>query len=218
MARAFALAARTAGRGKRLNLRTGKFALARRADELRQYAMLGLLCLLGIVVSYSFSMWAEYKSLTEQRDTLAEELHQVTEQYFRVGTRSPKSARELLEGGGKKLDPLPHFDAFHTLAVLSGAVAPSIRHDARRVEIQLDEVGQAGKFEIQGLLADLNERDTIVTALDAHDCIGAIEPGKIQSVPGEERKSYTLEGEIACPGTVPEGKDKKAKKGARSKP
>jgi general secretion pathway protein L len=206
--RALALAGRTARRGKRIDLRKGKFAPTRGMSQLRDYALLAAVCVLAIMVSYTFSVWAQYRALSEERDALALKLGKVTEQHFAESTQSAKRARELLEGGGIKSDPLPRFDAFRALGAISAAVPDTILHDARRLEITIDDNGQTGSFALQGQIPDLTARDMVAEALDAHDCIEEVERGKTSSM--GERKNYTLEGVIACPGAK-KAKGKKTK-------
>ncbi len=204
--KAWALAARTSRKGKRLDLRRGRFAVPRGVSQLREHALLAAVCALALVGSYVFSIWAQYRVVSEERDSLAKQLEQVTEQHFRDATSSPKRARELLEGGGKTTGPLPRYDAFRTLAAISAAVPAGVLHDARKLEIQLDELGQTGKFQIDGKVPDLTARDQIADALEANECIQEIERGRTSSAPGEDRKTYTLEGLVACPGSIPKGK------------
>jgi general secretion pathway protein L len=207
--RALALAGRTARRGKRIDVRKGKFSLPRGVSQLRDYALLAAVCVLAIVMSYTFSVWAEYRALSEERDALADKLGKVTELHFAESTKSATRARELLEGGGIKSDPLPRFDAFRALGAISAAVPESIKHDTRRLEITIDESGQTGSFSIQGQIPDLTARDIVAEALDAHDCIEQVERGKTSSM--GERKNYTLEGVLACPGA------KKTKPGQKAR-
>jgi general secretion pathway protein L len=200
--KALALAGRALRRGKRVDLRKGKFALPRGMNQLRGYAVLAALCTLALVSSYSFSVWAQYRVLSEERDALSVKLEQVTQQHFGEKTSSVTRARELLEGGGKPKDPLPRFDAFRVLGVISGAVQTGVLHDTRKLEITFDEGGQTGKFELQGQIPDLAARDAVAEAIEAHDCIEQLERGKTSTTPGQDRKSYLLEGVIACPGAL----------------
>jgi general secretion pathway protein L len=214
--RALALAGRTVKRGKRIDMRKGKFALPRGVSQLREYALLASLCALALIFSYSFRVWAEYRVLGEERDALKEKLASITEQQFGEKTTSPNRARELLVGGGANKDPLPRFDALRALGAISASVPVSVVHDTRKLEISLDETGQTGSFELQGQLADLTARDQVADQLDAHECIEQLERGKTSTVPGQERKSYTLSGTIACPGAAKaKGKGTQASKGGR---
>jgi general secretion pathway protein L len=207
--RALALAGRTTRRGKRLDLRRGQFAFARGVSYVRQYALLAAVCLAAVILSYTFSVWAEYRALSEERDALADKLAKVSELHFGESTRSPTRARELLDGGGTTRDPLPRFDCFKALGAISAAIPDTIVHDTRKLEITLDEGGQTGSFALQGSLPDLVARDMVAEALDAHECIEQVERQKTTSMPGQDRKNYTLEGVIACPGAKKSAKSKK---------
>ncbi len=198
--KALALAGRITRRGKRLDMRKGRFAPPRGMSQLRDYAVLATCCALALIFSYSFRVWAEYRVLGEERDALQEQLAAVSNRHFGEATRSPKRARELLDGGSGAKDPLPRFDALRVLGAISAAVPLTITHDTRKLEITLDETGQSGKFELQGQIPDLTARDQVADALDAHECIEQLERGKTSTVPGQERKSYTLSGTISCPG------------------
>jgi hypothetical protein len=200
--KALALAARPLRRGRRVDLRKGKFAPQRGAQQLRTYALLAAASSLALVASYTFSIWAEYRVLSAERNALSQQLETITEQRFGEKTGSVTRARELLEGGGHAKDPLPRFDAFRVLGVISSAVAQEIQHDTRKLEITLDEGGQTGKFELQGQIPDLAARDAVAEALEAHECIEQLERGKTSTVPGQDRKTYLLEGVIACPGSA----------------
>ncbi len=214
---AWALAARGTRRGKRLDLRRGPFAVTRGASQLRENALLITACVLAVLLSYGFSAWARHRVLSEERDALAAQLETVTERHFGKGTKSARAARDLLLGGAQPGDPLPRFDAFRALAAISAAVPEGVVHDTRKLEVQLDELGHTGHFQLEGKLPDLTARDQVADALDANECIGELEKGKTSTAPGEDRKSYVLEGQIACPGSTPpgKGKGKQAKRGGR---
>ncbi len=215
--KAWALAARSSRRGKRLDFRRGKFAMLRDVNLLREHAVFATLCALALVVSYVFSIWAQYRVVSDERDALAQQLGQLTERHFGKPTESPKRARELLEGTAGPGDPLPRYDAFRALAALSAAVPTSVLHDTRKLEIQLDEGGQTGTFQLDGKLPDLTARDQIADALETNECFAELERGKTSTAPGENRKTYVLEGLIACPGSMPHGKGKAkgTKRGAK---
>jgi hypothetical protein len=214
--RALALAGRLTRRGKRIDMRKGRYALPGGVSQLREYALLAVCCALALMFSYTFRVWAEYRVLGAERDALQEKLSAVTERHFGEATTSPKRARELLEGGGVNKDPLPRFDAVRALGAISAAVPVGTVHDTRKLEITLDETGQTGSFELQGQLPDLSARDQVADALDAHECIEQLERGKTSTVPGQERKNYTLSGTIICPGAArPKGKAGQSARGGR---
>jgi hypothetical protein len=212
--RALALAGRITRRGKRIDMRKGRYALPGGVSQLREYALLAAACVLALIFSYTFRVWAEYRVLGDERDALQETLSKVTERHFGEATKSPKRARELLDGGGTRSDPLPRFDAMRALGAISAAVPVGMVHDTRKLEITLDETGQGGSFELQGQIPDLSARDQVADALDAHECIEQLERGKTSTVPGQERKNYTLSGTILCPGAPrPKGKPGQAARG-----
>jgi general secretion pathway protein L len=198
---ALSLAARMIRRGKRIDLRKGKHALARGAGGLRSHAALIAGCAAALLFSFGFRTWAEYRVLESERDALVSRLASVSEAQLGERTENPRRARELLEGGGTSRDPLPRFDAFRALAAISNAYPSSTLHDTRKLEISIDETGQSGKFEIQGQIPDLAARDAVAEALEAHECIAQIERGKSSPVPGQDRKNYVLEGALGCGGS-----------------
>jgi general secretion pathway protein L len=214
--KALALATRMQRRGKRIDMRRGRFARPRGMSQLRDYALLATACVAALMFSYIFGVWSEYRVLARERDALSEKLASVSEERLGERTTSVTRAKELLETGGKRKDPLPRFDAFRALAAISAAVPESVKHDTRELEIELDETGQTGKVHLEGLLADLAARDQVATAIEAHECIDELERGKTSTVPGEDRKKYTLDGMIACPGAAPAKKgDKTARTGRK---
>ena len=212
--KALALATRMQRRGKRIDMRRGRFARPHGVSQLRDYALLATACVTALMFSYIFGVWSEYRVLARERDALTEKLATVSEERLGERTTSVTRAKELLETGGKRKDPLPRFDAFKALAAVSAAVPESVKHDTRELEIELDETGQTGKLHLEGLLIDLAARDQVATAIEAHECIDDLERGKTSTVPGEDRKKYTLDGTIGCPGAAPAGK--KGEKAARS--
>lgn len=216
-AKALALSLRMVDRTRRLNLRKGRFAASNQANQLGQYVGLAAACVAAIVVSFIFSTWAQISALEAETESLKDQLEQVSERRFGVATRSARQARSMLEGGTKSGDPLPAFDGLRALAAISDAIATDIEHDARKLEIQLDESGAVGNFELQGSLPDLAARDRVAAALEEHECISELERGKTSSVPGKERKNYTIEGTIACPGAAQANSGKKGKKRRKAK-
>jgi general secretion pathway protein L len=201
--KALALASRTQRRGKRIDMRRGRFARPRGVSQLRDYALLASVCVAALLFSYVFRVWSEYRVLASERDALSEKLALVSEERLGERTTSVKRAKDLLESGGTRKDPLPRFDAYRAMAAVSAAVPEAVKHDTRELEIELDETGQTGKLHLEGLLIDLAARDQVAEAIEAHDCIEQLERGKTSVVPGEDRKKYTLDGAIGCPGAAP---------------
>jgi len=202
-ARALALAGRGAYPGRRIDLRKGEFAYRRATGQLRQHARLIAFCSALVFVAIAFSIGARLHVLSAEGERLETDLATATEEAFGLAVQSPDRARELLEGGVTTEDPMPRFDAFDVLDAISGAIPPEIRHDTRRLEIEIDDEDQDGKFEIQGRVASIAERDAIVAQLDAHECFGEIDKGATSPGTNNQGLNYRLEVDVRCPGAGP---------------
>lgn len=220
-ARAAALAGRVAGKAKRIDLRQGDLAAPAAMGNLRQHGRLLAVCVVSIVLSFGFSIYARYSSLDTEQEALHAELQSVTEELFGDATSSPTQARELLEGGRSDSDPLPRFDAWDILDSVSGAIPSEITHDTRRLSIEIDDEAHDGRFEIQGTVASIAERDTIAEQLEAHECFRQIKRGPTSPGPRNEGLNYRLEVDVRCPG-APEpterrggSKNKRRRRGSR---
>ena len=210
--RAAALAARTAGRSKRLNLLRDEFAPQHAMGALRRQAPLFAACAVALVLMLAYSLWARYVMLSDEQEALQAQLVAVTESAFGQAARTPRRAAELLEGGGREGDPLPRYGGYDLVHTLSGLIPASITHDTRRLNFELDEDGYGALFEIQGTIATVAERDQIVELLEAHECswcVGddaeerqcfrEIERGPTTPGPGGQGLNYQLEAKLRCP-------------------
>jgi len=214
--RATALACRSSGRGKRIDMRQGEFASKQTMGAVRQHAKLIAVCSAVVLVSFVFSVWARWTILDDERDALQGQLASVTEEAFGVAVESPMQARELLERGPRTNDPLPEFDAFDALDAVSGAIPQEITHDTSRFRIELDEDGRAGRFELQGRLASVAERDDVAEALGEHDCFHEIEKGRTTPGPGNEGLNYQIEAVVRC-GEPPEEDEEDGRRRRRNR-
>lgn len=197
--RAVALAGRTLGKGRRLDARRGVFAPARSTGGLRPYAKrLGFVAAL-IFVSFLFSVFVRQDVLEAEQTALVAQLASTTKDLLGEEARSASRARELLEGRLVVEDPLPRFDAFDTLDMISSKVPASIRHETQRLTIEIDDEARDGRFEIQGTVPSITDRDTIASAIDAHECVDAVTPGPTSPAPNNGGQTYRLEGTILCP-------------------
>ena len=212
-----ALAGRAVSRSRRLDLRQGEFAHTKAMSALRQHTRLIAVCAACILVSFVFSTWARYSVLADERDRLQEQLLEVTDDAFGEGTRSPTQARELLAGGRQSADPLPRFTAYDVLDAVSAAVPPDIKHDTRRLNIEVDDVQREGRFELQGTVASIAERDTIAANFEAHECFTEINRGPTSPGPRNEGLNYRLEATVHCPGDEPIIADERSSRRRRSR-
>ncbi|MEM9191098.1 MAG: hypothetical protein AAGF12_18090 [Myxococcota bacterium] len=214
---AMALACRMLGAKKRLDLLKGEFTARQTGSFLRQNASLLAVCLVAILLSFGFSMYARYALLSGEQDTLRAELERVTEAQFGRQTGRASRAREFLRGEGGDPDPLPKFDGWDVLDAVSGVIPESIEHNTRRFSFEMKENGAAGELLIQGTVSTVAERDTIQEALTNFEC-GWCPPKDedgdeaslrcFQEVEGDtsvgrggQSQNYQLEAKIRCPGT-----------------
>lgn len=201
--RAVALAGRTLGKGRRLDARRGEFAPARTTGGLRPYAKrLGFVGAL-VVIGFLFSVLVRRNVLEEEQAVLTAQLASTTKDLLGEEARTASRARELLAGRRVVEDPLPRFDALDTLDMISSKVPASIRHETQRLTIEIDDETREGRFEIQGTVPSITDRDTIASAIDAHECVAGVTPGPTSPAPNNAGQTYRLEGEIACPFETP---------------
>jgi len=202
-ARAAGLAGHAVVKGKRIDLRKGEFAKRGSMGLLRTHGRLMAICAAAIFLSFIFATWARWSVLGDEQEELRDRLASVTEELFSEGTRSAEQARELLEGGSSVVDPLPTMTAFDVLDAITDSIPGEITHDTRRLDIEVDDVAREGRFELQGTVASIAERDTIKAKLEEHDCFTEVDPGPTSPGPGNEGLNYRLEVTIKCPGDEP---------------
>jgi hypothetical protein len=117
---------------------------------------------------------------------------------FNEETRDPDRARELLDGQTGAADPLPKFDAFDAIAAMSEAVPEVIHHDTRRLEIEIGSETHEGHFQIQGVVADIAQRDQVAESLGHAPCFHDLENGRTSPAVGQDRINYQVEGVVRC--------------------
>jgi len=202
-ARAAGLAGHAVVKGKRIDLRKGEFAKRRNMGLLRSHGRMLAVCAAVVFLSFVFATWARYSVLGDEQEELRDRLAAVTEELFDEETRSAEQARELLEGGSRVVDPLPTMTAFDVLDAVTESIPPEITHDTRRLDIEIDDIAREGRFELQGTVASIAERDTIVAKLEEHECFTEVDPGPTSPGPGNEGLNYRLEVQIQCPNDEP---------------
>ncbi|NND27948.1 MAG: pilus assembly protein PilM [Myxococcales bacterium] len=196
-AKAAALASRAISRRKQLNLRRGEFASAAAASELRTHARLIAACFAAILLSFGVSLLAQYRVASAEQERLTETLAEVSKDLLGEETRSALHARELLTAGARIDDPLPRFDAYDVLEAISESIPADIQHDTRRLLIEIDDDGDNGRFEIQGTVGSIADRDRLLGDLQAHACFAEAEKGSISNAVGD-RKDYKLVVKVDC--------------------
>ena len=196
-AKAAALAGRAISRKKQLDLRRGEFASKGGAGELRQHLRLIAICLAAVVLSFLVSLGARYRVARAEQEKLTARLAEVSSDLFGEEARSALHARELLIAGPRIDDPLPRFDAYDVLEAISESIPEDIQHDTRRLLIEIDDDGESGRFEVQGTVGSIAERDRLVEELQAHRCFAEAEKGSISTAVGD-RKDYKVAVKVEC--------------------
>jgi Tfp pilus assembly PilM family ATPase len=196
-AKAAALAARAISRRKQLDLRQGEFASKAAAGEIRKHLRLIAVCFAAIVLSFAVSLMARYRVAHAEHQRLSGTLAEVSKDLLGEETHSALHARELLAAGPRIDDPLPRFDAYDVLEAISESIPDDIQHDTRRLLIEIDDDGDTGRFEIQGTVGSIAERDTLVDELQAHRCFADVEKGSISTAVAD-RKDYKVVVRVEC--------------------
>jgi Tfp pilus assembly PilM family ATPase len=195
--KAAALAARAISRGKQIDLRQGEFASQAAAGEIRKHLRLIAVCSAAVILSFAVSLVARYRVASAEHEALSATLAEVSKDLLLEEAHSALHARELLTAGPRIDDPLPRFDAYDVLEAISESIPADIQHDTRRLLIEIDDDGDSGRFEIQGTVGSIAERDRIVDALQAHSCFADFQKGSI-STAVEDRKDYKLSVKVRC--------------------
>jgi general secretion pathway protein L len=198
--RATALACRPSIRTKHLDLRKGEFASKQTSGIIQEHARLIAICAGVVFLSFTFSILARWAVLDGEKESLEEQLAHVTKDTFGEEYRTASSARTALERGPRNRDPMPRFDAYDALDVISASIPAEITHTTRRLHIDLDDDGHGGEFEIQGGLASVAERDQIAEHLEANECVQEIQKGRTTPGAGNVGLNYKLNVTFRCPG------------------
>jgi general secretion pathway protein L len=213
--KAAALAARGAMGRRRINLRLGQFATTHARGELVDHVNLIVTCAVIVVMTAMFSLKARQMLLADEQRSLRDELASVTKQVFDRTITDPLAA-EALAKNPRSSDPLPRFDAYDAMGVLSAAVPEDVTHEVRRLVIEVADEKREGRMELQGVLDSLGQRDKIVSQLEQHPCFHDIQLGRTSPAGGAEqnRINYQIEAVVQCPGEGTQGTSKSTKKKA----
>lgn len=197
-----ALAARTIGRTKRLDLRKGDLAPTQSMGAIRRFVPLAASCGAAVLCAFLFSSYAHWSVLDSRRAALEERLSTVTRERLGEETVSPVRARSLLESGSQRADPLPRFTALDALGAISASVPTEVEHDVSRLHIDLGDDRSGGRFEMQATVDSIEDHTQVVQALTQVPCFREVElTSSTQAT--DDRRSYRVSGEIQCPGDAP---------------
>jgi type IV pilus assembly protein PilM len=212
---AHALALRESGeKARRVNLRRGDLVFKGDREILRKRVLWIGVCLVGILLSWMFATYAEYRSLASENEASKARLEEITKRLFR---RPILDKDEILrELGGETVEeaPIPAKDAFDVVVEISRRIPTSVVHDVEDLEIKSKRitirgivdpdlkidgaapvVGDAGADESAG---QLSPTDLIQQKLSEwKECFTAIRMGRVQA--DEMRKRYQMDIESKCP-------------------
>ncbi len=196
---AVALATRTFKRGRRIDFRQGPFARARAAGALRKHARLALVAALGLSLSLLFALVAEKRYETARQEALSAALATKTAAIFGTRYTEAGAARTAMTSSEDQLGPLPRFDAYSVIDALSAAIATSIRHDTRRLRIEIDDENRSGKVYLEGNVESVARQEEIAAALEQHACFKDITKGDTSPAgPGKTGIFYSITSAIRC--------------------
>ena len=213
--RAAALAGRVAASGKRINLRTGEFAAMRGKSDMLGSFNLVAVCALIVLVTAVFSLKVRQSTLSTEQAALRKQLRETTQRVFGKAETDPAKVTAMIANPTSD-NPLPRFDAYDALAAISGAVPADIKHEMRHMRVDLADEKKEGQVELQGSLGSIEQRDVIVTQLEAHGCFKEIQRGQTRPGRSADTLNYQLEAKLSCPGDGAPAKKKKPVRTAES--
>jgi general secretion pathway protein L len=210
-------------RPKRINLRRGDLAFKGDYAFLKRRVVWALICLVGILLAWIFSNYAEYRVLSDQAERQRDKVEQITTDLFGKAVFDLKDVENLLGGEKAEDDPMPNKDAFDIVVELSRRIPESVVHDVEMLEIKPKRTTIKGIFDAklsseteESLTTELdfdavpepvdsggdeigiNPADLIKEKLlEFEECFTAIRVGKVQAV--GERRRYQMDIESKCP-------------------
>lgn len=207
-AKAIALALSLEGRSRGLNLRQGELATSRSYPFLREKLPLlsGLAAV--IAVSFGFSVVADMRSLSAEREMLDADLMVVTKEALGEETNDLARAQELLDKGpgAAEEEPMPGADAFDVMIQLSKAVPKELVHDVVEFDVNRNHVVVTATIPKEEDASTATEQ--IINGMKEQPCFKNVKVEKTTQF-GQDKQKYVLELDIACDG---DKKDPNAKK------
>ncbi|PIE06001.1 MAG: general secretion pathway protein GspL, partial [Sorangium cellulosum] len=161
-----------------------------------------------ILMSFLFSTWMEFRTLSHQTEVLEEALAAVTLQVVGESIRDPQMAEDAVSVTNSRLDnPMPNVDGFDLMVEISKAVPPDVTHDIEELDYQ------KGKATIHGIVPSIPDAQQIATTLETVTCFENVKIVRTNQVVNQNRQKYVLEFDVKCP----DPNKKKKKKGSDGK-
>ncbi len=177
-----------------LNLRRGSLAYQHSYEFLKSKAPTLAALAAVLILSFTFSVWAESRSLSKQTESLRQVLGAMTEQTLGERIETADEMMDLLDRGGARAeeDPQPQMDAFSVLVAVSERIDKDIVHDIEEFDVQ------GAKVKIVGIVSTFEEAEKIESAFAEHECFRDVKISKRTQVVGSDRKKYSLSFEVDC--------------------
>ncbi len=179
-------------RNKSFNRRKGALEPERQYPFLRE--KIPLLAGLGavILVSFGFSIIAELRTLSAEKELLTAKLAVASRDVLGEDVSDPDKAKALLEGPAKEEDdPMPHADGFDAMIEVSKAVPKDVVHDVVEFEFARQHLN------LQGTVPSVGDAETISKNLKEYKCARDVKVGRTAAF-GEGKQKYVLDLDIKC--------------------
>lgn len=200
-AKALGLALSLGSRGRHLNLRQGPLKFERGYGFLRD--RVPALVALGTVIALSagFSVWAELRALSVERENLEKALDAATRDVLTESTHDPERIKTLLDQGapGKDEDPLPPVDSFDVLAQLADNIDPgALKHDLDEVDVARAGANSNPRVTLHGIVPKVQDAEDLATLLKQYPCFQDVKIVKTSQQIGGDGQKYHMEFDLKC--------------------
>ena len=210
---AVSLALGLSRQGSDLDLRQGPLAVQQSYQFLREKTPLLAGLMTAIVVSASFSVYAQQRHVDSERAVLLSQLSASTKAHFGTAAKTLKGAERLMAKAisGKTLDPVPEVDAFDVIVELSKRIPVSVTHDVAEFDYK------RGTVSVKGVVGSIEDAQVIEDAMKKHPCFTDVKPGRTTKLKRDNKQKYTLSFRVDCnaKGTSGSKKKDKSKKGRK---
>jgi general secretion pathway protein L len=195
-AKALGVALGLRGRARDIDLRQGELSYQRGYGFLKEKTPLLAGLIVAILISFGFSLWAEYSAINREQDALVAQLRATTKRVFNVSVDDPDLVEDTVRQmtTGMEKDPMPIKDGFDVLLDLSRLIPTTISHEIRDFDFQREHV------KIHGTVDKTEEAQTIKSALITGECVNAddVKMGKITKMINSDRQKYSVEYDLKC--------------------
>ena len=204
-AKAIGLALGLGGKALGFDLRRGPLAYERGFAWVREKVPVLAGLAAAIVVSFTFSAWAQLHAASNDKDVLEKALAVVSKEVLGEETTSAARATELLgqQTAINDEDPMPHTDAFDVMVKLSEDIPQSMVHDVEELDVQ------KGHVVVHGIVGTIPDAQSIAGSLRAERCFADVKITRTTQVIGGDRQKYVLDLDEKCPEDVKGGTKKK---------